>query len=218
MLHTWLIDIERAPYLGDLQEDVYVDIPPGYRSGNRVRQFGAAASCWKLHKAVNGVKQSGHAYCIKVCKDMEANGYRCLSADSCVFMRIASSPSPAQPSRFARLAGSGSDILITALWVDDNKISYSAPHMIEHFVATPKKCGYGFRNLEEWRYSLGMDVKYDRKEGRLSISHSSCLSTFFASPPLVQANSQGHPRESQQPVEATRGRRYVYFLVVGVFS
>jgi hypothetical protein len=86
MLHTCLIDIERAPYLGDLQEDVCVDIPPGYRSGDRVRQFGAAASCWKLHKAVNGLKQSGSAYYIKVREDMEANGYRCLSADSCVFI------------------------------------------------------------------------------------------------------------------------------------
>jgi hypothetical protein len=104
MLHTCLIDIERAFYVGDLQEDVCVDIPPGHRSGARVRQFGAAASCWKLHKAVSGLKQSGHAYCIKVRKDMEANEYRCLSADSCVFMRIASSPPPAQPSRFfARL-------------------------------------------------------------------------------------------------------------------
>jgi hypothetical protein len=93
-----------------------------------VRQFGAAASCWKLPNAVNGLKQSGHAYYIKVREDMEANGYRCLSADSCVFMRIASSP--AQPSRFARLVGGGSDILIIALWVDDNKISCSAPHMM----------------------------------------------------------------------------------------
>jgi hypothetical protein len=142
-----------------LQEDVYVEIPPGYRSGNRVRQFGATASCWKLHKAVNGLKQSGHAYYVKVCKDMEANGYRCLSADNCVFMRIAPSPTPAQPSRFASLVGGGSDILSIALWVDDNKIAHSAPHMIEHFVAALRKCGYGFRNLGEWKYSLGMDVK-----------------------------------------------------------
>jgi hypothetical protein len=104
-----------------------------------VRQFGAAASCWKVHKAVNGLKQSGHAYYIKVREDMEANGYWCLSADTCVFMRTASSPSPTQPSRFARLVGGGSDILITALWVDDNKISYSAPHMTEHFVAALTK-------------------------------------------------------------------------------
>ena len=193
MLHTCLIDIERAFYLGDLQEDVYVDIPPGYRSGDRVRQFGAAASCWKLHKAVNGLKQSGHAYYVKVRKDMEANGYRCLSADNCVFMRIAPSPTPAQPSRFASLVGSGSDILIIALWVDDNKISYSAPHMIEHFVATLRKCGYGFRNLGEWKYSLGMDVKYDRKEGKLSISHSSYLSTFFASLPWYKPTRKVTP-------------------------
>jgi len=192
MLFTCLIDIERAFYLGELQEDVYVEIPPGYRSGARVRQFGHAASCWKLHKAVNGLKQSGHAYYVKVRRDMEKHGYRCLSADNCVFMRICASPQGVA-SRFSRLVGKGNDILIIALWVDDNKISYSAPHMIEHFVATLKECGYGFRNLGEWKYSLGMDVKYDRAEGKLAISHASYLSTFFASLPWYTPKRQVTP-------------------------
>ena len=65
--------------------------------------------------------------------------------------------------------------------------------MIEHFVATLKECGYGFRNLGEWKYSLGMDVKYDRKEGRLSISHSSYLSTFFASLPWYKPTRKVTP-------------------------
>ena len=126
---------------------------------------------------------------------MVAHGYRCLSADNCVFMRIAPSLPGNKKSQFARSVGAGNDILIIALWVDDNKISYSAPHMIEHFVCTLVKCGYGFRNLGEWKYSLGMDVKYDRAEGRLSISHSSYLTAFFASltwyTPTV--NCQAHP-------------------------
>jgi hypothetical protein len=116
-----------------------------------------------------------------------------------VFSSHRLSASPAQRSRFARLVGGGSDILITALWVDDNKISYSAPHMIEHFVAALKKCGNGFRNLGEWKYSLGADVKYDRKEGRLPISHSSYLSTFFASPPWYKPTRKATPaRASSQ--------------------
>jgi hypothetical protein len=75
-------------------------------------------------------------------------------------MRICASPQGVA-SRFSRLVGKGNDILIIALWVDGNKISYSAPHMTEHFVATLGGCGYGFRSLGEWgKYSLGMDVKY----------------------------------------------------------
>jgi hypothetical protein len=57
-----------------------------------VRQFGHSASCWKLHKAVNGLKQSGHAYYMGVRRDMEKHGCRCLSVDICVFMRICASP------------------------------------------------------------------------------------------------------------------------------
>jgi hypothetical protein len=91
--------------------------------------------------------------------------------------------------------------------------------MTEHLVAALKKCGYGFKNLGEWKCSSGMDVKYDRNEGRLSISHSSYLSTFFASLPWYKPTRKATPaRESQQPVEATRGRWHVYFVVVGVFS
>jgi hypothetical protein len=93
-----------------------------------VRQFGHAASCWELHKAVNGLKQSGGAYYVKVRRDMEKHGYRCLNADNCVFMRICASPQGVA-SRFSRLVGKGNDILIIALWVDGNKISCSAPHI-----------------------------------------------------------------------------------------
>ena len=32
-LFTSLIDIEKAFYLGDLQEEVYTELPPGYRNG-----------------------------------------------------------------------------------------------------------------------------------------------------------------------------------------
>ena len=180
-LFTSLIDIEKAFYLGDLQEEVYTELPPGYRNGKHA-VYGRN-TCWRLYKAVNGLKQSGHAYYRKVKKDMEANGYRCLKADCCVFMRICRAPTTLPLSDFAKKHG-GHDILIIALWVDDNKISYSAPHMIAHFRSTLTKCGYGFRDLGEWKYSLGMDVEYSRAEGKLSISHTSYLSALFKSLPF----------------------------------
>jgi hypothetical protein len=130
---------------------------------------------------------------VEVRRNMEKHGCRCLSADNCVFMRICASPQGVA-SRFSRPVGKGNDILIIALWVDGNKISYtSAPHMTEHLVATLKECGYGFRNLGERKYSLGVDVKCDRAEGRRSISHASYLSTFFASLPWYTPKRQVTP-------------------------
>ena len=102
-----MIDIERAFYLGDLEEAVYVELPPGYRHGARTHTYGKQ-TCWHLHKAVNGLKQSGHAYYCKVRKDMVAHGYRCLSADNRVFMRIAPSLPGNKKSQFASGVGAGS--------------------------------------------------------------------------------------------------------------
>ena len=159
-------------------------------------------TCWRLYKAVNGLKQSGHAYYRKVKKDMEANSYRCLKADCCMFMRISPSPLPlSRRSEFAKAHG-GFDILIIALWVDDNKISYSSPHMIDHFRATLRKCGYGFRDLGEWKYSLGMDVEYSRVEGKLAISHTSYLSALFKSLPFECVRKGRGPTLTPAPAGA----------------
>ena len=74
--------------------------------------------------------------------------------------------------------------------------------MIDHFRATLVKCGYGFRDLGEWKYSLGMDVKYDRLEGRLAISHSSYLSAFFKSLPFECKSAGGGPTVTPAPAGA----------------
>jgi hypothetical protein len=81
---------------------------------------------------VYGLKQSGCAYYQRIKTDMKANGYTPLKADCCVFLRIVKAPPGAHLSDFARTHG-GYEIMIIALWVDDNKIAYSAPHMLNHF-------------------------------------------------------------------------------------
>ena len=79
---------------------------------------------------------------------MKANGYTPLKADCCVFLRIVKAPPGAHLSDFAPTHG-GYEIMIIALWVDDNKIAYSAPlptFMLDHFRKFLRKCGYDFRD------------------------------------------------------------------------
>jgi hypothetical protein len=122
---------------------------------------------------VYGLKQSGFAYYQRIKTDMEANGYSPLKADCCVFLRIVKAPPGAHLSDFARTHG-GYEIVIIALWVDDNKIAYSAPHMLDRF-----------RDYGEWKYSLGLDISYSRSEGsRLLLSSKSYLSAFFNTLPF----------------------------------
>jgi hypothetical protein len=181
-LHTCLIDIAKAFFHGDIgDKKVFVKLPPGYRQGVYA-EYGAD-TVWQLHKAVYGLKQSGYAYYQRIKTDMKANGYTPLKADCCVFLRIVKAPPGAPLSDFAR-THDGYEIMIIALWVDDNKIAYSAPHMLDHFRKFLRKCGYDFRDYGEWKYSLGLDISYSRSEGRLLLSSKSYLSAFFKALPF----------------------------------
>ena len=79
--------------------------------------------------------------------------------------------------------------MIIALWVDDNKIAYSAPHMLDHFRKFLRKCGYEFRDYGEWKYSLGLDISYSRSEGRLPIAFEQVVLVCF----LQGTHLQVHP-------------------------
>jgi hypothetical protein len=134
---------------------------------------------------VYGLKQSGFAYYQHKHQDGH-EGQRLHSAEGgllCFLAHRQGSSCGAHLSDFARTHG-GYEIMIIALWVDDNKIAYSAPHMLDHFRKFLRKCGYDFRDYGEWKYSLGLDISYSRSEGILLLSSKSYLSAFFKAPPF----------------------------------
>ena len=75
------MDVKNAFLHGELQEEVYMQPPPGYDGlkGNMV--------C-KLHEAIYGLKQSPRAWYAKLSSVLEKIGFICSNVDSSLFVRI----------------------------------------------------------------------------------------------------------------------------------
>ena len=66
------IDIKTAFLNGDLDEEIYMDMPPGFELSGKV---------WKLKKTLYGLKQAPRAWHIKLTDVLEKLGFRCSTAD-----------------------------------------------------------------------------------------------------------------------------------------
>ena len=66
------VDIKTAFLNGDLEEDIYMDIPPGFDVPGKV---------WKLRKTLYGLKQAPRAWHLKLTDKLENMGFVCSTAD-----------------------------------------------------------------------------------------------------------------------------------------
>ena len=197
-----LVDIEKAFFMGELDHEVFTYLPPGYRTPSYMMH--GPHTIWLLLKAVNGLKQGGYAYYIRWKTDLEANGYRALKSDPCVFLRMVPADASVPLSEFAAGPGKGYDIFLISLWVDDNTCAYSSDSMLQHFWATLKGCGYGWRDLGDWKHALGLDFNVSAPcRTIIGVGHGSYLSTFFAKIPL----DEWLLRETMQPKATTPARK-----------
>ncbi|KAL6278328.1 hypothetical protein ACE6H2_021929 [Prunus campanulata] len=90
------MDVKNAFLQGDLEEEVFMKLPPGHPQSNNPNLV-----C-KLHKSIYGLKQSPRAWYAKLSSVLKAVGFQSSNADSSLFVR-------------RRSAG----ILVVLIYVDD---------------------------------------------------------------------------------------------------
>ncbi|KAB2605310.1 hypothetical protein D8674_005027 [Pyrus ussuriensis x Pyrus communis] len=82
--HDWPLfqmDVKNAFLHGELQEEVYMKLPPGHPQEQETTKV-----C-KLHKAIYGLKQSPRAWYAKLSSVLEVAGFKRSHADSSLFVR-----------------------------------------------------------------------------------------------------------------------------------
>jgi hypothetical protein len=77
------IDFVAAYLNGDLEETIYMVLPPGYEQ----HYAQSANSCCKLNKAIYGLKQSGRQWYAKLDTSLTSMGFTKLDADIAVYRR-----------------------------------------------------------------------------------------------------------------------------------
>ena len=130
------MDVKNAFLHGDLEEDVYMRIPPGH---DREKEQGMVC---KLHKAIYGLKQSPRAWYSKLSTVLIASGFKRSHADSSLFVRT---------GKVGRL--------IVLVYVDDLIITGDNKDEIQSLKSALHKT-FSIKDLGALRYFLGIEMDH----------------------------------------------------------
>jgi hypothetical protein len=133
----WLLhqmDVKNAFLHGELQEEVYLDQPPGYEDMSHPNYV-----C-RLRKALYGLKQAPRAWHDKIAEHFVTIGFRMLDADHSLYVRK-----------------SDEGIVVITIYVDDLIVGGDNEKEVEHVKCLLKQ-KFDMKDLGELKFFLGIEV------------------------------------------------------------
>ena len=128
------LDVKNAFLHGDLHEEVYIEIPPGFATTQ------TKGNVLRLRKSLYGLKQSPRAWFDRFRRAMCGMGYRQCNGDHTLFYRH-----------------SGNHITILAVYVDDIIITGDDTMEIDRIKESLSK-EFEVKDLGQLRYFLGNEI------------------------------------------------------------
>ena len=141
-------DVESAYFYGKALRDVYCHLPEGIYEEEERRIY-----CWRLKKAVPGLRDSGRAWWFTLRATMEKLGFIPLVTDPCVYRR----GTPGEP-----------DFIVVCVHVDDQLVA-ATQEAREKFHA--ELTSHYRVTFEEARHLLGAHIKRDPDTNVIAVSH-----------------------------------------------
>lgn len=138
------MDVKSAFLNGELDEEIYLKLPPGFR--------GTGDKVWRLRRALYGLKQAHKAWYKRLRTVFESLGFTRSHADHSVFYKV-----------------EDGEIIIVAVYVDDKLILSRCTRAIERLKEALVK-EYDLSDLGEARWILGMEIIRDRDKRIIEIS------------------------------------------------
>lgn len=162
------VDIKNAFVQGELEEDVWIEQPPGFESG-------PAGTACHLKKALYGLKQAPRAWHTRLHTELLNFGF---------------TPSEADPSLYTYYTKTSFAYLLT--YVDDILIAAKDSAMIEEvkgFLCT----AFSARDLGEANFYLGINISRDRASNTLKISHERAIANLVEKFDLTGCKARDTP-------------------------
>ena len=134
------LDVVTAFLNGDLQQEIYMEQPPGYA------QPGNKDLVCKLNKSLDGLKQSPRCWNQKFTQHMKSLGFRESDVDPCVLVRMSKKK----------------EVEIVAVYVDDLTLITETPEEMQHIKESLSNT-FKMNDLSELHYCLDVNVHLDEK-------------------------------------------------------
>jgi hypothetical protein len=128
------MDVKNAFLHGDLEEEVYMKLPPGHP------QSSDSSVVCKLHKSIYGLKQSPRAWHAKLSSSLQELGFLRSASDSSLFVRHVSD-----------------ETLVVLVYVDDLIIAGNSNHAISQLKSTLQS-RFPIKDLGHLNYFLGIEM------------------------------------------------------------
>jgi transposase InsO family protein len=194
-LEVQQIDIKTAFLHGELEEDIYMEQPPGYEEG-------PPGTACKLTKSLYGLKQAPRAWYMKLNEELKDIGFI---------------PSIADPGLFT-LANKGSNIYVL-IYVDDILIAGKDPATVEKVKTTILEKFEG-RDLGEVTSFLGINIARDRSRGEVKLDQSGMIKAIIQEFKLEDAKTRTTPLTPSTKLSKNEGDEldktvYPYATLVG---
>ena len=174
-LEVHQMDVKSAFLNGELEEEIYMRVPPGHNSPPGV--------VWKLNKALYGLKQASREWYKKLSTEIKSIGFRRSSVDHCVFYK-----------------NQDNDLLIIAVYVDDMMILSNKLNLVNE---TKRDLASRFEmtDLGEIHWILNMEVTRDRKNRIIRLSQSQYIESILERHGMADCRPVSTPMEANLKLE-----------------
>ena len=165
-LHS--LDIKTAFLNGELEEEVYIDQPPGYEEGGRSKVA-------HLRRALYGLRQAPRTWHLRLKQELESMGFKASDAD---------------PGLFTCQHKSGRIALL--VYVDDLLIAAPSLDGVS-YVKQRIQAAFDTHDLGEAAAFLGMSIQRDRASRTIKLAQTSMVRELVEKYGLADAKPKGMP-------------------------
>ena len=194
-LHLRQLDFETALLYGEIDEDIYMEIPEGIIKDREIRYN----NLWKLYKSLYGLKIGSKRWNDKFTQEIERLGFKSNYIDPCLFLKLTSK-----------------GYLAVLLYVDDVLLMGNSSNEIEETVSRLRKI-FAIKGMGQPKEFLGIKIERDTQNQILKLSQEKIIinmpkkfgfeQTYPVSTPMM--TSQVHNRERKDREESEKEGQYL---------
>ena len=160
-MHAYQLDVETAFLNGILEEEIYMEIPKGFKDYYPGNKPTGRNTVLKLIKSLYGTKQAGLMWNKNLHRTLTNLKFKRSPHDHCLYTR-----------------GSGQSLFLALIWVDDIIIICSTKADHDNFRDALSK-HYKIRDLGKLKWCLGLHFNRDEETGGYSIHQEQYINTLL---------------------------------------